>query len=72
MSGSALEWMSIEILVFVWYAISMIFLMAKSRFIVVGIDQSGQFEPIYIKYMMNEIISCLSFKPTENSFQKHI
>ena len=52
-SFNSLEWMIIELMVFVFYLTTMIILLIKSRFTKVGVDQSGQFEPIYLQKMID-------------------
>lgn len=53
--GNSFEWMIIELLVFFSFLLTMIFLMCKSRFMKVGIDNSGQFEPVYMRILAQKI-----------------
>lgn len=55
-SGSAMEWLIIEVLVFGFFLITMLFTMCKSRFISVGMDNSDQFEDAQMSFMVNKII----------------
>lgn len=56
-SGSAMEWLIIEVLVFGFFLITMLFTMCKSRFIQVGMDNSDQFENDQTSFMVNKIIN---------------
>ena len=60
-AGTALQWFLIEIVIFLNYLATMIFLLMKSRITVVGMDQSGQFEPFYQSLMANRIIQGINF-----------
>lgn len=53
--GRSFEWMIIELLVFASFLLTMVFLMIKSRYMKVGIDNSGQFEPVYMKILAQKI-----------------
>lgn len=53
--GRSFEWLLIELLVFSTFLLTMIFLMFKSRFTKVGMDGSGQFEPIYMRILAQNI-----------------
>ena len=41
MAGNTMEWFEIELMIFLFYTMTMLFLLAKSRFSKVGVDQSG-------------------------------
>ena len=56
-SGTSIYWLLLEITVFFLYLATMIFLLAKSRFFKVGIDNSKMFAPRYASYMVNKIIA---------------
>lgn len=60
--GRSIEWFVIEIFVFLFYTLTMLILMAKSRFATIGMDQSGQFEPYYLQRVVNQIISNIPFE----------
>ena len=51
-NGRAFEWILIEVLVFAFFLFSMVILMFKSRFMKVGIDNSAQFEPVYMRILV--------------------
>lgn len=52
-----MEWLIIEVLVFGFFLITMLFTMCKSRFIQVGMDNSDQFENDQTSFMVNKIIN---------------
>ena len=54
-NGRAFEWILIEVLVFTFFLFSMVILMFKSRFMKVGIDNSAQFEPVYMRILAQKI-----------------
>jgi hypothetical protein len=54
-SGTSTEWIVIEMLVFGFFIITMLLLLIKSRYRKIGIDNSGQFEPLYMKYLVDNI-----------------
>ena len=60
--GRILEWYVIEITVFFAYLFTMLLLMVKSRFKLVGVDQSAQFESFYMSKMANYIINKINFE----------
>ena len=60
--GRVFEWLLIEILVFVIYLGTMLILMFKSRSTKVGIDNSGQFEPVYMRILAEKIRSSIDLK----------
>lgn len=59
---NSIYWLQIECLVATGYIFTMMLLMFKSRFTLIGIDQSGQFESIYLKRMCNKIIESIPFE----------
>ena len=65
-SGRSLEWFGIEIICFSLYILTMVFYMIKSRFMSVGINQSTQFEPLYMKYMAEKLIEAIEFHHLDN------
>ena len=60
-SGRSLEWFAIELTCYCIYILTMTLYMVKSRFISVGINQSTQFEPIYMRYMAQKLIMAIEF-----------
>jgi hypothetical protein len=46
--GRILEWYVLEVSVFIGYFLTMMFLMIKSRFKLIGGDQSAQFESYFM------------------------
>jgi hypothetical protein len=56
-SGAAMEWLIIEVLVFGFFLITMLFTMCKSRFIQVGMNNSDQFEKDQMGLMVNKIVT---------------
>lgn len=54
-NGRAFEWILIEVMVFAFFLFSMVILMFKSRFMKVGIDNSAQFEPVYMRILAQKI-----------------
>ena len=54
-SGTSTEWIMIEMLVFGFFILTMLLLLIKSRYRKIGIDNSGQFEPLYMKYLVDNI-----------------
>lgn len=60
-AGNAPAWFCIEIAIFIFYIVSMLILMIKSRFIQVGIDQSYQFEDVYMCKLITRICKSINF-----------
>jgi len=54
--GKGLEWIIIEVIIDVYYPLTMIVILIKSRFMNVSADVSTAFEPMYMSYMANRII----------------
>lgn len=52
--------MLIELLIFATFISTMILLMFKSRFMKIGIDGSGQFEPVYLKILATRIAESIN------------
>ena len=71
-AGNSQAWFLIEIILMSVYILTMVFLMAKSKFIKVGVDQTQQFEPIYLSKMINKIVNSMDFDllQEERSFCK--
>ena len=63
--GCSFEWMMIELLVFSTFLFTMILLMLKSRFSKIGIDNSGQFEPVYMRILAQKIADSIPIQTTE-------
>ena len=57
--------MLIELLIFFSFLLTMMFLMCKSRFMKVGIDNSGQFEPIYMRILAQKIADSVPTNPEQ-------
>ena len=51
----------IEVMVFIFYIVSMVILILKSRLLRVGIDQSMQFEEVYMSKLIQRIIENMDF-----------
>lgn len=54
--GRTFEWIIIEISVYIFFLATLIITMAKSRFFGVGMDNSDQFEPLKMSFMIKQII----------------
>lgn len=54
--GNALEWITIETLIFSMLLATMLFYMIKSRWGKVGMDNSNQFEEMRLSKVVNQII----------------
>jgi len=50
--GRTFEWIIIEISVYIFFLATLIITMAKSRFVGVGMDNSDQFEPLKMSFMI--------------------
>jgi hypothetical protein len=55
-NGTVMEWLIIEVAIYVFFLIIMILLMFKSRFITIGFDNSDQFEPLRLSIIINKAI----------------
>ena len=53
LAGKSLEWILIELFVWVFFLMTMVIIMIKSRFTKVGIDNSQLFEGHYMCKMAN-------------------
>ena len=53
LGGKSLEWILMELVVFVFFLMTMVIIMIKSRFTKVGINNSQLFEPLYMCKMAN-------------------
>ena len=60
-AGNSPAWFLIEVCVFIFYIVSMVILILKSRFLQVGIDQSLQFEEVYMSKLIQRIIENMDF-----------
>jgi len=58
-SGNTLELCKIEILVFIFYLMTFMLMLIKSRLINIGVDVSYLFEPMYMSLMVNRIIESI-------------
>ena len=61
-AGNTIEWFYFEALIYLTYLGTMMLLLIKSRFSRVGVDQSGQFEPVYLQKMIDMIALNIDFK----------
>ena len=57
--GRTFEWIIIEISVYIFFLATLIITMAKSRFMGVGMDNSDQFEPLKMSFMIKQIIKSI-------------
>lgn len=70
--GNSFEWMIIELLVFFSFLLTMIFLMCKSRQMKVGIDNSGQFEPVYMRILAQKIADSIPVSADQSPEQYYV
>lgn len=61
-----MEWLLVEVLMFGFFATTMLFTLCKSRFMSVGMDNSTQFEGIQLSFMVNKIIKNIDVSGMEN------
>ena len=59
--GRSTDWFAMEVITFFMYLITMTLYMIKSRFMSVGVNQSTQFEPLYMSYMAQKLIENINF-----------
>ena len=59
--GRALEWFFIEIIICIFFTFTMVLLMGKSRILRVGIDNSYQYEPLYVSKLANKLVQAINF-----------
>lgn len=64
--GQVAEWLVIEIMIFLYFTVTMLIIMAKSRFISVGTDNTTQFEPLYMSYMVKRIVSYIDLSAADS------
>ena len=64
--GQVAEWLVIEIMIFTYFTVTMLIIMAKSRFISVGTDNTSQFEPLYMSYMVKRIVSYIDLSQADS------
>ena len=64
-AGRATEWFQIEMFMFAAYLGTMVLYMIKSRCILVGINPSKQFDPIYMSLMANKICESINLDHME-------
>ena len=60
--GRTFEWIIIEISVYIFFLATLIITMAKSRFSGVGMDNSDQFEPLKMSFMIRQVIKALEIE----------
>ena len=61
-AGKTVEWFAIEFIVFSFYLLSLLAIVIKSRFKLVGVDCSHQFEPLYLSKLANKIIESMNLE----------
>lgn len=62
MTGTTTSFARIEILIYFSFALTIVFLTARSRCQKAGMDNSDQFEGAYMSYLVNRIIKSLVFR----------
>jgi len=67
-----MEWLLIEVFVFGFFLITMLFTMCKSRCMSVGMDNSDQFEDIQTSFMVDKIIKNIDISAVENPDQYYV
>ena len=65
--GAVMEWFIIEILVFACFTFTMCIIMVKSRFMMVGTDNTTQFEPEYMRLLARRIIEYINLEPPQGA-----
>lgn len=66
--GSAvMEWFIIEVLVFASFTFTMCLIMMKSRFMMVGTDNTTQFEPPYMRLLARRIIEYINLESPQHT-----
>ena len=60
-SGGILDWLICEVIINITYAITFLILMAKSRIFAIGIDNTYQFQPTFLSFLVNKIIVNIPF-----------
>ena len=63
--AAVMEWFIIEILVFATFTTTMCLIMMKSRFMMVGTDNTTQFEPEYMRLLSKRIIEYINLEPPQ-------
>ena len=71
-SANVIEWIFMELIVFVLYLSTMVFMLIKSRCFKIGVDQSGQFEAVYIQKMIDKIVLSIDFKMRKSKAEQEI
>ena len=61
-SGTVIQFSMIEVGIYVAFQTTLVLLLIKSRFKKTGVDNSYQFEEVYMSYLLNKIIRNLLFK----------
>lgn len=62
LGGQVFEWMIIEVSVYMFFIMTHLILMIKSRFIMVGMDNSEQFEPSNMTLIAKKITKLINYK----------
>mmetsp|Transcript_8499 Transcript_8499/g.14296 ORF Transcript_8499/g.14296 Transcript_8499/m.14296 type:complete len:728 (+) Transcript_8499:520-2703(+) len=66
--GQVFEWMIIEISIYMFFIMTHLILMIKSRFVSVGMDNSEQFEPTGMRFLTQKIIRHINLKEEDAFF----
>jgi hypothetical protein len=61
-----MEWLIVEVFVFGFFLMTMLFTMCKSRCMSVGMDNSDQFEDMQMSFMVNKIIKNIDLTSHES------
>ena len=67
LAGKSLEWILMELVVYVFFLMTLLVIMIKSRFTKVGIEHSQQFESLYMCKMANKICENINMKLGDNA-----
>lgn len=65
-SGTVREFSDIEVVIYFAFTLTMVLLLVKSRFKKTGVDNSYQFESVYMSYLVNKIIREMIYKGEKN------
>ena len=70
--GKIMSWIKIELIVYTTYVLTLLFVVIKSRFWNISVDQKYQFMPKYLSMMINKIIGMIKINFYESStMQEH-
>jgi hypothetical protein len=62
--------MNIELLAFYAYFFTMVMYLFRSRFMSVGINQTVQFESVYMSFLANKVIDNMNFDINQEKRQR--